>query len=114
MKKVLERDIVDVGDILESLVKKLPSMTEAELIDVAARLKPVAKNIELIDTHVKDHVKAKLKHKEGVINGGIFNAELKLVPIDRLDQKSFKELKPAMYLQFVKEAVDERVSYKVR
>lgn len=114
MKKNMEGDLVDLADILEVFVDKLDKMSQADLIDLAARLKPVAAHVEVIDKHVKTFVKEKLKHKEGSLLGANFRAELKLVPIDRFEQKEFKEVEPVLYKEYIRKDTDERVSFKVR
>lgn len=114
MKPSIELDFGDLVDILESFVKKLPTMVLKDQIDLAARLKPVAKHCETIDKHVKGVVKVKLKHAEGTLKGELFKANLKLVPIDRLDQTKLKAEKPSVYEQFIRNDVDERVTFKLR
>lgn len=114
MKKSLDEDLVDLGIILESFVKKLDKLTQAELIDIAARLKPVAKHCKAIDEFAKEFVKDKLHHKEGALAGGLFKAILKLILIERLDQKRLKEEKPAIHAAYLREDVDERITFEVR
>lgn len=114
MKPSMELDFGDLVDILESFVKKLPAMPLKDQIDLAARLKPVAKHCETIDKHVKDLVKVKLKHEEGTLKGELFKANLKLVPVDRLDQGKLKEERPTIHAQFVREYIDERVTFELR
>lgn len=115
MKPSVEIDLGDMVDILESFSKKLSTMTLKDQIDLAARLKPVAKHCETIDKYVKDEViKPKLKHTEGELKGDLFKATLKIVPIDRLDQKRLKEERPAVYEHFIRNDKDERVSFELR
>lgn len=114
MKKNLEIDAADLTAILEGFAAKLDKMTEPDLIDLAARLKPAAKHIKVIDEYVKELVKDKLKHKDGNRLGGMFKAILKLVPIDRFQQAKFKEANPKLYLKYVEECTDERVTFEVR
>lgn len=114
MKPAVEMDLADMADILDSFSKKLETMTLKDKIDLAARLKPVAKTCEVIDKSVKDEIKTKLKHDEGELKGSLFKAILKLIPIDRLDQKRFKEEKPVIYAQFVRNDTDERVTFELR
>lgn len=114
MKKAVEFDLADLSDILEGFVTKLPKMSQHDLIDLAARLKPVAKNTKAIDDFVKVMVKEKLKHKEGMLPGGLFKAVLKLVPIGRLDQKALKEDKPALVEEYTRDDTDERVTFEVK
>lgn len=114
MKKATELDLVDLSDILEGFVNKLDKMAEKDVIDLAARLKPVVKHCEKIDTFVKDKVKAKLKHDEGTVLGGLFKAVLKLVPCTRLDQKALKEAHPKIHAEFCVPGEDERVTFELR
>jgi hypothetical protein len=114
MKKALELDLADLKDILEGFTLKLDKMTEAELIDLAARLKPVAKHCKTIDEYVKEAIKTKLRHKDGVRLGGLFRAVLKLVPTKRLDQAGLKENEPAIFNEYCKDATDERVTFELR
>ncbi len=114
MKKSLEVDVTDLSDILESFVKKLDTMAEADLIDLAARLKPAAKACETIDKFVKDLVKAKLKHNEGSRLGAMFKAVLKVIPVNRFQQTKFKEAYPDMYVKFSEDKDEERVTFELR
>ncbi len=115
MKPSIELDLGDIVDILEGFTKKLDTMTIKDQIDLAARLKPVAKHCETIDKYVKDEVvKPKLKHAEGELKGELFKAVLTLVPVDRLDQTKLKVEKPSVDEQFIRNDVDERVTFKLR
>lgn len=108
------QDIDDLSAILEDFVARLDKLGLANKIDMAARLKPVAKHVKAIDDHVKDAVKTKLAHKEGTTLGVLFKAVLKLVPVPRLDQKLLKEERPKIHEQYIRNDVDERVTYEVR
>jgi len=114
MKKALELDMTDLSDILEGFVKKLEKMSEADLIDMAARLKPVAKHCQAIDEFVKGMVKDKLGGAEGSRNGSLFKAVLKLVPVHRLNQGRFKETKPALHESFCDDVEDKRITFEAR
>jgi hypothetical protein len=114
MNKRLETNLLEVGDVLETFVLKLENMTEEDMIDIAARLKPVAKACKTIDESVKTIVKTKLKHKEGTRYGGLFKAVLKLVATKRLDQSQLKENEPEIYEEYLVEATDERVTFELR
>jgi hypothetical protein len=59
-------------------------------------------------------VKAFLKGKEGSVPGNLFKAELKLVPVKRLDQKALKEAEPELVKEYSPEVTDKRVSFTVR
>lgn len=114
MKKSLERDLTDLTLILESFHEHLNGLTQADMIDVAARLKPVAKACAKFDETVKDIIKVKLDETEGELPGHLFKAVLKLVPTSRLNQKRFKEEKPTMFATFVDEVEDIRITFEVR
>lgn len=114
MKKSLNQDLIDASEILENFVKVLETLPQADLIDLAARLKPIVKNCELIDKFTKEMVKVKLRDKEGDVLGGMFKANLKLIPVERLDQTAFKEARPSMFQQYVRENNETRISFVVR
>jgi hypothetical protein len=114
MRKSTDTDLKDLGDILEGITLKLTKMPEADLIDVAARLKPVAKHCKVIDEFVKAHVKTKLKGKAGFVLGDIFKAVLALVPTKRLNQKRLKEEEPEIHEAYNEPAEDEKVTFVVR
>jgi hypothetical protein len=114
MKKAMETDVIDLGDILESFVKKLDKLSEPELIDLAARLKPAAKACKTIDEAVKEMVKEKLDHQDGTRLGAMFKAILKLVPTKRLNQKRLLEEKPAIHAAYNEDVEDERVTFELR
>jgi hypothetical protein len=114
MKKTMNLDLIDVSDIMEGFVKKLEKLSQPELIDLAARLKPVAKHCKTIDEHVKEMVKDRLDHVGGELPGTSFTAKLMLVPVDRLDQTRLKAEKPIIYNNFLKHSTDERVTFEVR
>ena len=114
MKKSIETDLADLTAILENFVSSLGSLSQVEKIDVAARLKPVAKACKQLDDEVKELVKVKLKHKEGTVVGVLFKAVLKLVDTKRLDQKALKEAEPELVEEYMKDATDERVTFELR
>lgn len=116
MKKAVDVDLTDLSDILEGLVAKLKQakFTQAEMIDIAARLKPVAKHCKAIDEEVKEIVKEKLKHKDGTLPGTMFKAILKLIPVKRFNQSKFKEDKPVLFTTYLEDNEDERVTFETR
>lgn len=114
MKPAMKRDLVDLSDILESFASKLDDMTEADLIDLAARLKPVAKHCKEIDDRVKDMVKTSLDLVDGVVNGNEFKAVGKNVPTTRLNQKALKENEPKIHAKYNEEVTDFRISFELR
>jgi hypothetical protein len=114
MKKAQQTDLTTLTAILEDFVEDLESMSEPDLIDLAARLKPTAKACKTIDDHVKKVVRTKLKHKEGTRLGGMFKALLKLVPVERFQAAEFKEADFVTYSKYLRDDVDERISFEVR
>ena len=114
MKKSLELDFSDLNIILEGFEQKLDRMPQADLIDLAARLKPVAKHCKAIDEFVKTYVKEKLDDRPGSVPGGLFKATLKLVPTTRLNQSKLKEERPTIHAKYNEPVEDERVTFEVR
>lgn len=114
MKPAMKRDLVDLSDILELFSSRLGIMAEADLIDLAARLKPVAKHCKEIDEHVKGVVKEALDGADGVRNGAEFKAVLKTVPTTRLNQKLLKENDPKVHAKYNEPCDDLRVSFELR
>ena len=114
MKKAIERDLSDLVLILEDLSKAADAMPLEDLIDVAARLKPVSKHCKTIDEFTKELVKTKRKHKEGAVFGNLFKGVLTLVDTKRLDQKAFRENEPELFDEYNKDATDERVTFELR
>lgn len=114
MKKSIANDLTDLTIILENFTESLKNMTQADKIDVAARLKPVAKACKALDDEVKEFVKVKLKHKEGTVTGELFKAVLTLVDTKRLNQKLLKEQEPEIHDQYNEDVTDERVSFELR
>ncbi len=114
MKKSLEVDVTELGDILESLVIKMDKMAEPDLIDLAARLKPAAKACKAIDDYAKFVIKAKLRDRDGTRLGNMFKAVLKLIPISRFQQSKFKEDEPETYAAYCEEKDEERITFELR
>lgn len=114
MNKATTVDLADLTLILEGFNKGKEKMSESDLIDLTARLKPGFKAIEEILDFTKDKVKVKLNHKEGTRNGTLFKAVLTLVKVDRLDQKALKDEEPDTHAAYVRTDTDERVTFVVR
>lgn len=114
MKPALKKDLRLLSEILEDLVNGLPELKEADLIDVAARLKPIHKNADKVLEHAKTHVIEKLKGREGSILGVEFKGLLKHVDTTRLNQKALKEGHPKIHAQYNEEVTDNRVTYELR
>lgn len=114
MKKQMELDLADLSEILEGFIKKLDKLSQPELIDLAARLKPIAKHCETIDGHVKEAIKIKLAHMAGELLGTAFVAKLTIIPVARLDVTRLKEEKPTIYNSFLQTNDEQRVTFHLR
>jgi len=114
MKKSLEIDVGDLTDILETLTKRLDKMSEPDLIDLAARLKPAAKHCKTIDDYVKGVIKEKLKDKEGVRLGGLFKAVLKVITSNRFNQSKLKADDIELYDAYCESKDEARITFEVR
>lgn len=110
----IKASLSDLVLILEGLEAEVHEMSEAQAIDLAARLRPAAKHIEAIDKYVKGNIKEKLNHKDGSRLGNLFKAVLKLVPTERFDTAAFKEERPKMYASYVVTNDVERITFDVR
>lgn len=110
----MDYDFQDITEILEKYSNRLDDIPEAKLIDLAARLKPVAKHCETIDKYVKGYVKGKLHDEAGVRNGSLFRAVMKMVPYSRLMQKELKEAHPRIAANFTDEGVEPRITFELR
>lgn len=113
-KKIHPDDFSDLTTILESFVSRMSGLSEKELIDLGARCKPVAKAAKTIDDFVKARVKDKLGEHDGVINGNIFRANMKMTPFSRLDQAAFKKDLPAIHAEYTDTGLEPRITYEVR
>ena len=114
MNKALQDDLEDAGLTLESMVKRLDKMSKQEQIDLAARLKGIAKNIEIIDRHVKDNVKEWRKGKMGYVLGDVFKAYLNEFPVTRLNQKKLEVEEPTIFAKYRETAPEVRVTFEPR
>lgn len=114
MKPAFKRDLDDLTDILENFASKLGTFSEADLIDLAARLKPVAKHCKAMDDYAKDYIRGKLAGVEGTRLGNEFKATLKLVDTTRLNQKLLKEEQPKVHARYNVALTDERISFELR
>lgn len=114
MKPAMNRDLIDISEILEKFVDILGNLTEADQIDLAARLKPAAKSIKEIDDGIKLALKNKFDGKEGTRYGKDFKAILKVIPVATFQQKAFKEANPAMAAKYTEDVDQERITFEVR
>lgn len=114
MNKTVEADLTDLVAIFEDILARLPKMTLAQRIDVAARLNGANKTIKKIDEAVKDEIKTKRRSKKGYVNGEIFKAYLDIIPTTRLDQKLLKAAEPAIFDKYNKTAPQERITFEPR
>lgn len=114
MKTATLMDLEDVQLAIENLKDRLPKMKLTELIDVAARLKAVAKNCEVIDDNCKDQVKKQLKGKAGEVPGETFKAVLRIDTVSRLDQKAFKEGHPKIAEAYTSDCDQKVITFAAR
>jgi len=114
MIKALRDDLADASACLEDLVKRLSTMSREEQVDVAARIKAVAKSCEVIDTYVKDNIYKWRKGREGYVLGEIFKAFLKKVTTTRLDQKALKVEEPEIHTKFCKPSDSFPITFEAR
>ena len=114
MNKALERDMMDASDATEHLLKRLPEMSMDEKIDVAARLRAIAKNCESIDKLIKDEITQKLKGKPGTVMGDVFKASLAMIPTTRFDQTAFKGAHPDLYDKWTVTKDQQRITFEPR
>lgn len=114
MKKSMELDVTYLSGILEGFAKKLDKLSEADLIDLAARLKPVVKHCDEIDEYTKALVKDKLRDKDGERLGSMFKAVLTVSPVKRLDQTALKEAEPELFEEYSKEKPEGRITFSLR
>ena|SRR5438045_5957185 len=114
MNKVTRDALDEAGDCIEHLLKKLPNLTLQEQVDVAARVKAVAKNAAAIDEFVKVEIKARRKGKAGTVVGEIFKAVLSLVPTTRLNQKKFEVEEPTIYARYLETNDVTRITFEAR
>lgn len=114
MNKTLERTIVEASDATEYLIKKLDDLSLDEKIDIAARMRAVVKNCDVIDKAIKDEIKKKLRNKNGVILGEVFKACLNYNPVTRFQTTPFKEAHPDMYEKWCKTDPEGRITFEPR
>jgi len=112
--RLSESDLLEVGDILESFTKKLDKYAESDLIDLAARLKPVAKHCKTIDDYVKAHIKDKLGDEAGTVKGKLFQAVRTLFPKEYFLGAVFKEEQPELAAQYTEERQESRITFEPR
>ena len=114
MNKATEDDLKTLTEIFEDFARQFDKLKLPDQIDLAARLKPIAKACEDIDKKAKAIVKDIRKGVEGEVPGKLFKGCLTIVPVDRLQQKLLQEEKPKIYEQYLRHDEDERVTFKLR
>jgi hypothetical protein len=114
LQKQTRVDLSTMTEIMEDFVTNLSKMKEPDKIDLAARLKPIAKACETIDKDVKKLVKEKRNGKEGSVLGVLFKAVLSKVPTHRFNQAAFKEDHPKYFEQYNEDVTDERITFELR
>ena len=114
MNDAVKTDLADLQDAVESLQKQLHKMPQAVKVDVAARLRSLAKTVEAIDASIKEQLKAVLKDKPGTIVGEMFKAEVAYVATTRLNQKKLEAENPKVYAKYLETKDQARVTFTVR
>jgi predicted phage-related endonuclease len=114
MNTSTKTDLEDIALMMESLAKQLPKLTLATKVDMAARLRGVAKAVKAIDDSIKDEIKAKRNGRVGVVAGDLFKAVLSLIPTTRLDQKKLEIEQPKIYAKYLKTDNQTRITFEVR
>lgn len=114
MKKAQLTDLDTLTAIMEDFANEVELMAEEDRIDLAAKLKPVAKACKVIDDCVKDAIKKKLRNKAGTRLGKTFKAVLSLIPVTRLDQTALKEEMPQVHALYSKTNNEERITFELR
>jgi uncharacterized protein with HEPN domain len=114
MKQSTLLDLEDVQQAVENLKDRLSKMKLEELIDVAARLKAVAKNCEVIDETCKGEVKKKLGQTPGEVPGEVFKAVMRIDTPSRLDQTALKMLYPKIAAKLTKESPTRVITFEAR
>lgn len=114
MNKATEIDLSDAADAIEAIGKRFSKLSLEAKIDVAARLKGVAKTCKTIDEAVKDEVKSKRRGREGYVLGEMWKAFMALIPTTRLDQQKLELDYPEAYAACLKKTTQERITFEVR
>lgn len=114
MNQATKRDLEDLTLILEDLVKRMPKLKLAELVDLGARTRAVAKHAETIDDFVKGLIKAKAKGKPTTVPGEIFKANVNVIPTTRLDVTMLKIQYPVEHAVCSKTNNEMRITFEAR
>jgi predicted phage-related endonuclease len=114
MRNSIETNLTEACEAVESILHSMPALSQAEKIDICARLKGAAKTIKLIDEAVKDEVKNTLRHRAGELAGDLFKACLSLIPTTRVDLKKLEVEHPRIYAKCQTTDEVERINFEVR
>ena len=126
MRNSVKLDIEDTVDALEDILKKLSKMSLGEKVDLGARLRGIAKNVDAIDKEIKKDLRAELEPKilaeriqnpeakDASYKGETFKGTFALNPVNRLDQQALKAEKPKIYEAYLKETEEGRVTFSPR
>ena len=105
----------DAADAVDRLLKQFNTLKLPDKIDVAARARAIAKNLEQIDTEAKAEIKKKRKGEiSWLVLGRLFQAKGIVVSSERLDTKRLKEEYPDIYQKCLATSESERISFEVR
>lgn len=110
----LNINLEDLTEIMEYLVKELPTFSFRQRIDVAARLRTVAKHVKSMDELIKEEIKINLKNRPGSAIGEMFTANVTYNPVTRLDQEWLKQDKPKIHADFCVTKNESHVCFEPR
>lgn len=110
----VKHDLEDVSDAMEHLKAQLPRLTREESVDVAARVRAIAKTAEEIDKAIKAVIKTWRKGKEGTVLGEVFKAVLKLIPTTRFNSKALEAAEPKVYAKYLETDDVTRITFEAR
>jgi hypothetical protein len=114
MQKLAKLDLEDSVLVLEHLTELLPKLTREEKVDVAARLRGILNKINKIEDSIKDEIFLWCRGQPGVVKGEIFEANLNLIHVTRLDSKKLKEEEPDQWLKYAKAKDEPRITFTTR
>jgi len=114
MNKNVKLDLADLQFSMEDLAANLPNLTMKHKVDVAARLRAVAKACDAIDKAIKDEIKTIRNGEPGTVVGDMFKANLTIVPTTRLDQQKLQVDFPRVYAKCLVKTDVVRISFEPR
>jgi len=113
MDKSVDTPVNSLNASIADIQRRLPNMTLKAKIDLAARLKGVAKAAEEIDKGIKEEIKTKLKGVAGVVAGHIFRAVMRVGPQSRVSVQKLKVEYPRVYAKCLEKNDVETITFDV-